>query len=134
MDSRPRKAEAAPMPLAKAFRRAYEGRLTQTQLAEMIGTTQGNVSKWVNGDGPPLEMIPAIERACDRQLGFVLRAAGYVKDAKTTAETIDADPALDDYVREVVLDAYRSAVEGSSARARAREDTVEPTTSRRAKR
>jgi transcriptional regulator with XRE-family HTH domain len=110
--------------------------MTQEELARELGVTQGTVSKWakLDGDGPPLEQLPEIEKRCDRTVGYILRASGYVEEPQTTEEVIRADPFLDDVYVEVVVDSYRSAAERSSRSARARELTVDPAISKRAKR
>lgn len=70
----------------RAFRDAYErAGLTQTQLAERLQAAgwvkvdQSQVSKWCRGVSvPPIEVLPDVDRACNRPLGYVLEIAGFV--------------------------------------------------------
>jgi transcriptional regulator with XRE-family HTH domain len=120
VDSPQLKEDSAALSLPQAFRRAFKGRLTQAELADELGVTQGTISKWakLTDDGPPLERLPQIEKSCDRPLGFILRAAGYVADAQTVEEVLRSDHALDEIYVEIVVDAYRAAVARSAMRAR----------------
>lgn len=102
----------SPLPLGEAIRAAYQGRLTQAQLAGIVGVEQSTVSKWSRGTArPTLEQIRDLESACGRPVGFVLRAAGFCQDARSVPEAIDADAALTDATRAVLHRAYEGALE-----------------------
>jgi len=110
----PRTQESIP-PLAAAIRQAYRGRLTQSQLADALGVAQNTISRWSTGDvEPALADIARLEQACGVPRGFVLRSAGYVADALSAEEAIEADPRLDVPRRELILATYRVAVAQSS--------------------
>lgn len=96
-----------PVSIGAAIRRAYEGRTTQAKLAEQLSVDQGTISKWANDKArPSIEEIATIEDLCDRQRGFILRAAGYVVEVATVAELVATDPDLDDPHRDAVLAVY----------------------------
>jgi len=104
------------MTLAAAIKRAYTGRLTQTELAQRLGTDQSRISKWVSGNGPEPSYaeLARLEDALGRPRGYVLRAAGYVVDATTTEEAIEADPRINDELKRFLLASLHAAVEQSS--------------------
>jgi transcriptional regulator with XRE-family HTH domain len=94
-----------------AIRSVYSGRYTQTQLAAQLGVAQNTISRWSTGDvEPSLEDIARMEDACGVPRGYILRAAGYVAEARSTEEMIAADPQLDAGQRELLLAAYRAAI------------------------
>lgn len=92
---------------------------TQKAFAERLGLkSQQTFSNWLKGDGLRVEWIPAIEDALDLRRGFILRKAGYVADPVTTEDVIRGDHAIaNSFEREVVIDAYRSALKRSSSAA-----------------
>jgi len=73
----------------RAFRDAYQAAgLTQTELADRlqqrgwVKVDQSQISKWVRGVSvPPLDVLPAVDDACDMPRGYVLEIAGYVDAA-----------------------------------------------------
>ncbi|HEY1119935.1 MAG TPA: helix-turn-helix transcriptional regulator [Acidimicrobiales bacterium] len=100
------------MELHDAIRHAYAGRLRQIDLAAKLGVDQTAISRWSRGTSrPQLEEIAAIEAACDRPRGFVLRLAGFVDEVVDVATAVAVDPALSDQGRRIVLTTYRSVVE-----------------------
>lgn len=99
------------MNIGEAIRHAY-GTSTQADLAAALGVTQGAVSKWVRGDlSPSLEQLAAIEVATGRPRGFILRCAGFVEDVTTVESALLNDPAISDDSRDLLMIAYRGAVE-----------------------
>lgn len=103
--------------LARAIRRAYTGRFTQTELAEQLGVAQNTISRWATGDVEPrLDDIVAIEKACALPRGTILRAAGYVVDSVSPEEVVAADQRLDAARRELLLAAYQAALNQSNPR------------------
>ncbi len=64
-------------PLGLALREArLKGHLTQAQLAERVGVTQGNVSQWEHGAWEPkYGTVRAVERACGLRPGGLSRLA-----------------------------------------------------------
>lgn len=113
--TRARRTDEPIPPLAAAIRQAYRGRLTQSQLAEALGVAQNTISRWSTGDvEPALADIARLEEACGVPRGFVLRSAGFVADAQSAEEAIEADPRLDVPRRELILATYRVAVAQSS--------------------
>lgn len=76
---------------------------------------QNTISRWSTGDvEPALADIARLEEACGVPRGFVLRSAGFVVDALSAEEAIEADPRLDLPRRELILATYRVAVAQSS--------------------
>ena len=64
--------EIAASPADIVQRARLYAELSQTQLAERIGTTQSAVSRWERGhDEPRLSTLAQICRACGLQLGLV---------------------------------------------------------------
>lgn len=107
------------MELHEAIRRAYAGRYTQADLARALGVDQTTVSSWSRGNSrPTLEQLAALEDACDRPLGFVLRLAGFVEDVVDVPGAVAVDPCLDDLGRDVVLNAYRAYLAAREAQGR----------------
>lgn len=102
------------MSLGEAIKVAY-GRTTQDDIAKRIGTTQPTVSKWVRGETDPnFDQVAAIEDACDRPRGFILRLAGYVVDPVGVLDAIDNDAEISEESRAMLRHLY----EGARARAR----------------
>lgn len=115
--TRAARPEGAVPPLADAIRRAYRGRLTQTQIAVALGVAQNTVSRWSTGEvEPSLGDIARLEEACGLPKGFVLRSAGYVDESQRPEDVIAGDPRLDPPRRELILATYRVAVAQSSGR------------------
>jgi transcriptional regulator with XRE-family HTH domain len=107
-------------PLASAIRAAYSSRLTQTELAAVLGVAQNTISRWSTGEVEPrLDDIAAIEDACGLTRGHVLRAAGYVASTDRPEEALAADHRLDAARRELLVAAYHAALHqcGSAAAA-----------------
>lgn len=92
--------------------------MTQTQLAEALGTTQASVSRWESSTDPALpdfDEMRAIEDLLGASRGAILVAAGLV-DVPAVEAAILADPSLDATELELLLRVYRSvAVKGTSA-------------------
>jgi transcriptional regulator with XRE-family HTH domain len=98
--------------------RRCRGELSQVAVAERIGDmalTQPALSDLEKGKRPPsLAQVAALEMACDRPRGFILRAAGLVDDVVTVETAIQVDPLLTDRDRDVLLVLYRQLI-GSDA-------------------
>lgn len=110
------------IPMADGLGRALKaarGKTGQRELSETaFGTPsrQGAISRWEhNVERPSLEEIAAIEGATGRPRGWILIRAGYVDLPTDTRSAIEADPALDDARRPLVLLAYEFGVGGSAA-------------------
>lgn len=98
------------MTLGQAIRAAM-GAMTQAELARAVGRDQTTISLWCSDSTrPSLEQLRAIELACDRPIGSILRAAGYVDEVVTVPDAIRADPALSDEGRRMLLAVYDAAV------------------------
>lgn len=107
----PRGVLVAP-PLASAIRAAYTGRLTQTELASVLGVAQNTISRWSTGEVEPrLDDIAAIEDACGLARGHILRAAGYVATSSNPEDAVAADHRLDPARRDLLVAAYLAALE-----------------------
>jgi transcriptional regulator with XRE-family HTH domain len=88
-------------------------RLTQQQLAELLGVTQPNVSSW-EGERwtPDPQMCAALEVALEVPAGHLCRHLGYIPAGAAplppdVPAAIAADPLLSDADREVLLVLYR---------------------------
>ncbi len=111
-----RASHSGSRPLADAIRSAYSARLTQTELAVRLGVAQNTISRWSTGEVEPrLDDIAAIEEVCGLQRGHILRAAGYVSTAEQPEEALAGDHRLDAARRELLVAAYRAALEQSGA-------------------
>ncbi|MEY4173251.1 MAG: helix-turn-helix protein [Actinomycetota bacterium] len=98
-------------PLAAAIRAAYASRLTQTELASVLGVAQNTISRWSTGEVEPrLDDIAAIEDACGLSRGHILRAAGFVATVANPEDAVAADHRLDPARRELLVAAYRAAL------------------------
>jgi transcriptional regulator with XRE-family HTH domain len=122
--------------LAEAVRSAYEtSQLTQTQVEQRIKArrnelglpiddnpiTQSKISKYARGESvPTLDAIREIELACGQDLGFILRAAGYVSNKliPSVQTAISYDPRLTVENRSVMLTLYESLAEQSARRSK----------------
>lgn len=93
-------------PINKAFAAAWERKgegINQTNIAPLMGKHQTDVSKWLVGDRqPPLEYLPAIEKALGLPVGTILRRAGFVEDAQDSVNAVLADPLLSRASREMI--------------------------------
>ena len=96
-------------------RESLEPKITQDMLAERTGFRQTQISRWERTNEPSLDELAALEKAMGVAPGTVLRAAGYVKDAKTVDEVVHTDPNLAPELVGVVLQAYRAAVTASAS-------------------
>lgn len=100
-----------------------DARITQSQLADVLGVTQSMVSLWLKDDGrhgpPEPDVVFAIEDAlgCPDRLATVL---GYVRPQKvpTVVQAIRLDPALDQGQRQMLLATYQSAAKTRGQRRR----------------
>lgn len=101
------------MQLGEAIRKArQEAKLNQTQLAELLDTSQPMISSWENGniDGLRLVQLIAIEVACGQEPGALLRSAGYHRAGTPAEVAIAADTTISDEARRLLLSAYQAAV------------------------
>lgn len=104
--------------ICAAFRRTRESlepKVTQEMLAEKTGFRQTQISRWERTNEPSLDELAALEKAMGVVPGTVLRAAGYVKEARTVDEVVHTDPNLAPELVGVVLQAYRAAVTASAS-------------------
>jgi transcriptional regulator with XRE-family HTH domain len=96
-------------PICQAIADAIDASgLSQTALARSYGTTQQQISLWVNGREPRLDEIAALEVALDLHRGALLRAAGYVDDVTGVEDAIRSASRLKKDRRDVLLDLYRT--------------------------
>jgi transcriptional regulator with XRE-family HTH domain len=107
--------------LAAAIEDCYRGRgLTQARLAELVGVDQSTISNLKRGVYEPTpSQIAALEKACDRPPGWVLRQAGFVAESRTVLDAIAVDPDLDDVWRDSLTASYEVAVKRTRANRRA---------------
>lgn len=109
--------------LSTAMRATYQAAgVSQVDIADALGTDQPTVSRWARGARrPPLDALPVIEQLCRVPKGTILRRAGYVEDVDDldVRAAIMADPRLPDIAKQMLADAYDSAVKRSVADARA---------------
>lgn len=100
-----------------------QAKITQTHLAERLradgwtAVDQSRLSKWERGVEAPneLDYFPAIERICGATRGTILRSAGYVTDdGIDIPAAILADERLAEVTRQVLADAYQSALRRSA--------------------
>lgn len=104
-------------PICRAIRQEREDqRLTQAELAGRLGKTQPHIQRWETGREPRLDEVRSIEKALGHDPGYLLRLAGYVDDPDSVEGAVRNDPGLTPQAREIVLAAYRGAVEISSRR------------------
>lgn len=97
----------------KAVREAKRPKVTQDDLAALVGIRQQLISRWEGGN-PAMEPRPSeiylIETALAVPYGTVLRKAGMVTDAVTVEDAILLDPGLDDVAKGTLIGAYRGAL------------------------
>jgi transcriptional regulator with XRE-family HTH domain len=100
-----------------AFRTAYQGAgLRQEDIAAELGVDQGTVSKWARGlQRIDLDYFPRIDALCRQPTGHVLRLAGYVDFTPDVVAALTADTRLPDIPKQMLIDAYRAAVNLSAA-------------------
>lgn len=92
--------------LGTAIRSALGDR-TQAQVAAMIDVDQPTVSDWINDKRrPSLEQMAAIEEACDRPRGWLLRQVGYLDDCVTFEDVVANDRKLSDSDRKAIGGLY----------------------------
>jgi hypothetical protein len=102
--------------------------LRQTDVVERVDTggnpelgrdfvTQPKLSRWSTGrDRPPLDVLPVIEFVCERPIGSILHAAGYVRDVVPTVPfAIEMDPSLSPEAKRMLLASYRAMRNESEA-------------------
>jgi transcriptional regulator with XRE-family HTH domain len=65
--------------------------LTQTELAEMLGSSQGAITRWERGkDSPPISALLAMSKLVEpKEKGFWIRAAGFVETRISLEEMIE---------------------------------------------
>lgn len=84
---------------------------TKTELARLVGTDQGTVSRWCQDD-PKYhlrpERIAAIERALSIPLGSILAAAGLVSQIATVPDAIAADVLINNDDRDALIAHWRA--------------------------
>ena len=91
--------------------------MSQAVLARALDTDQGTISRYERSAmEPSLDTIAAIEDACDRPRGFILRLAGYVDDSEGVLDSLSNDPVLSDDQREILAATYRAAVDRAAGR------------------
>jgi hypothetical protein len=124
---RSKKAKRVPSPppadaLSRALRACYNGAgLRQTDVVERVENsgnpeigrdfvTQPKLSRWSTGrDRPPLDVLPVIESVCERPIGSILHAAGYVRDVVPTVPfAIEMDPSLSPEAKRMLLASYEA--------------------------
>ena len=127
MAVRSRKSRRVPSPpapeaLPRALRACYNGAgLRQTDVVERVQdggnadlgrdfVTQPKLSRWSTGrDRPPLDVLPVIEFVCERPIGSILQAAGYVRDVVPTVPfAIEMDASLSPEAKRMLLASYEA--------------------------
>lgn len=109
--ARPLSAPKVP-PICVAIAKAVlDADVTQEELAGRLGVSQSMVARWKIDREPSLDMVKAIERALGLARGELLRAAGYVGEARwPVARAVEADRRLDARARRVLLATYRALI------------------------
>lgn len=94
--------------IGQAIRATYQAAgLSQVALAERLGVDQPRISRYVRDiDRPPLEVLVAIDEACNVERGHVLRRAGFVEKANDVRSAIRADLDLDEDHKASLIDLY----------------------------
>lgn len=99
--------------LGRAIRACREGRATQDEVAERTGIGQSTLSSYEKGLSVPAVLrLWDIERACNRDAGWIVVNAGLVPGVMTVPQAIAIAPELDDTAREWLTRAHRGIVEG----------------------
>lgn len=95
---------------------AESGR-TNKELAETIGVSEAAVGRWRRANRPTDDQLFALEQACERQPGYVLRAAGFIVDTNTAdlLDLIRNTPQLTDTVKAFVLPMMSQAIKSSAS-------------------
>lgn len=103
--------------------------MTQTELADKMGTTQPQVVQWEKDRVPGVDQVADLERAMKLPGGYLLRAAGYVDEVRTVEDAVANDDSLLPGYRQVVLMTYETAVASSASTAerKARDSTPDET-------
>ncbi len=89
-----------------------EKQIKQVTLAERLGVTQAQISRWTNpkeqGHGPTLYKLPHIEDACEVWRGEIIRRAGpnWFDFPMSTTDVIRQDGKLSLAARERVANVY----------------------------
>lgn len=101
---------------AVIVRARREAGLTQSDLAARLGVDQRTVSRLEAGRRPYVDQVLAIDAACGRPAGWILRSAGLIDEisGETAEAAIDQDPLLTEHWRALVLASYRAAASGSA--------------------
>jgi hypothetical protein len=108
--------------LPRALRACYNGAgLRQTDVVERVQesgnpeigrdfVTQPKLSRWSTGpDRPPLDVLPVIEFVCERPIGSILHAAGYVGDLVPSVRlAVEMDPSLSPEAKRMLLASYEA--------------------------
>ena len=91
-------------------------KMTQGDLAEVLGVRQPTVSGWINGISPPdsVDQTFAVERALKVRPGSLSRHLGYlppeaVKNVATVRAAVMEDPTLSADEKSMILAAYDAA-------------------------
>ncbi len=71
--------------------RRYRAEMTQTELATLLGVSQGSISAWESGSVPlTCEQVAHVELALRLPLGTLLTEAGYVAETLLGADAVAA--------------------------------------------
>lgn len=100
------------MEIGRAIRRLRLGKFTQEQLADATGIDQATISKVETAKQyPSIEQVLLIERALELVPGSVFHAAGFMANLRTVPEVIEADTALRDDQKRMLVAGYYAAVD-----------------------
>jgi hypothetical protein len=131
--SRPRVPSPPPAgALSRALRACYNGAgLRQVDVVERVQksenpeiptdfVSQPKLSRWSTGrDRPPLDALPVIEFVCERPIGSILHAAGYVGDVvPSVSYAVEMDPSLSPEAKRMLLASYEAMRNASVKAAR----------------